>query len=326
MGISVLLPGSKRRARRAARSAPAATLAVDSSPGKGAVVEVSVTAAKEAPKLRPAIDVVAGGLARAMSQTTIHPLDTLKVRMQAPAGKWAQTIELGQLTAREKAVGMGKNFKGLYRGVTSAATGAGIAIGAYFFFYGAATTVLHEHTVLEGPGLAFWAGALGAVGGSVVKVPLAVCIRSVQAGRYPNAMHAARHIVRRTGPRGLFTGFLPTLIEDVPDMAVKFAAYELLREVHAKVMGTRGEANVADDLVIGGVAGAVAAAATTPLDVIKTNMMTTAAKRPTMTGAARAVWAEGGGKAFFRGIGPRAISNGINSAVVRGENCLNPKP
>jgi len=80
MGISVLLPGSKRRARRAARSAPAATLAVDSSPGKGAVVEVSVTAAKEAPKLRPAIDVVAGGLARAMSQTTIHPLDTLKVR------------------------------------------------------------------------------------------------------------------------------------------------------------------------------------------------------------------------------------------------------
>jgi solute carrier family 25 S-adenosylmethionine transporter 26 len=31
--------------------------------------------------------------------------------------------------------------------------------------------------------------------------------------------------------------------------------------------------------------------------------------------AVRAVYANGGGKAFFRGIGPRALSNGINSAV-----------
>ena len=51
---------------------------------------------------------------------------------------------------------------------------------------------------------------------------------------------------------------------------------------------------------MGAAAGAFAAAATTPLDVIKTNMMCTAASRPTMASSARAVLAQGGPKHFFR--------------------------
>ena len=51
---------------------------------------------------------------------------------------------------------------------------------------------------------------------------------------------------------------------------------------------------------MGACAGAFAAAATTPLDVIKTNMMCTAASRPTMMSAGRAVMAQGGPKYFFR--------------------------
>lgn len=56
---------------------------------------------------------------------------------------------------------------------------------------------------------------------SFAQVPLAVCIRSVQAGIYPNVFQAARAIVAAAGVRGLFTGFLPTVLEDVPDMAGK---------------------------------------------------------------------------------------------------------
>jgi solute carrier family 25 S-adenosylmethionine transporter 26 len=55
-----------------------------------------------------------------------------------------------------------------------------------------------------------------------------------------------------------------------------------------------------EDFAMGAVAGSLAAAATTPLDVIKTNMMCAAASRPTMVGAARAVHAQGGTAAFFR--------------------------
>lgn len=51
---------------------------------------------------------------------------------------------------------------------------------------------------------------------------------------------------------------------------------------------------------MGAAAGAFAAAATTPLDVIKTHMMCSAASRPTMASAARAVAAQGGPACFFR--------------------------
>ena len=64
-------------------------------------------------------------------------------------------------------------------------------------------------------------------------------------------------------------GFVPTLLEDVPDMAVKFAVYESLRSLHQRVFHGRS-ATILEDLVIGGTAGAAAAAATTPLDVVKT--------------------------------------------------------
>jgi hypothetical protein len=53
--------------------------------------------------------------------------------------------------------------------------------------------------------VAFVSGAVAAVGSSVVKVPIAVCIRSVQAGVYPNVVVAAKSIVRAAGPTGLFT-------------------------------------------------------------------------------------------------------------------------
>lgn len=40
-------------------------------------------AAAPPPDQKPAMDVVAGATARAASQATIHPIDTMKVRMQA---------------------------------------------------------------------------------------------------------------------------------------------------------------------------------------------------------------------------------------------------
>ena len=138
-------------------------------------------------------------------------------------------------------------------------------------------------------------------------------------------------------------------------MAFKFAAYESLRQLHTSMSGRTP--NPGEDFAIGAFSGAFAAAATTPLDVIKTNMMCNASTRPSMvsdaslcsrflsqdvphslpqrgicrssralsvciwfslflrSSAAQAVYSDGGAKAFLRGIGPRALSNGINSAV-----------
>ncbi|GBF94675.1 mitochondrial carrier protein [Raphidocelis subcapitata] len=310
---------------RGAAAATAAAAAAAAAPTASSSPRV---AAK--PATRPASDVLAGALARAASQSIIHPLDTLKVRLQAnvrgggaaaaagPAAAPSGVSKFGRLVPPPGAGGQlhaaGGQLASLYKGVVGAASGAGIAIGAYFAFYSAACNVMATHTQLAPGAVAFLGGAVAAAGSSVVKVPLAVCIRSVQAGVYPNVFAAASSITHAAGPRGLFTGYWPTLLEDVPDMACKFAAYESMRQLHRTFVGGR-DASPGEDFAMGALAGAAAAAATTPLDVVKTRMMCAAASRPTMAGAAAAVLANGGPGAFFAGVGARALSNGINSAV-----------
>lgn len=286
-----------------------------------AVVEVSAPPPKKMGKPLPSLnEVFAGGAARGCSQAVIHPLDTFKVRMQAtdkvpsaPPSKAVLSAARDNFGARTKAQ-MGT----LYRGVGGAAAGAGIAIGAYFAFYSAATSYLRENSDMPAGAVAFAAGGFAAFSSSFVKVPLAVCIRSVQAGVYPNPLVAARTIVKAAGVRGLFTGLVPTVLEDIPDMAIKFASYEMLQGM-AKVARRNKPDNprvsAAYDLAIGGTAGALAAAGTTPFDVVKTRMMCTASQRPTIFSAARDVYKTSGPKGFYLGLGPRSISSGINSAV-----------
>uniref|UniRef100_A0A7S3VT48 Mitochondrial carrier protein n=1 Tax=Dunaliella tertiolecta TaxID=3047 RepID=A0A7S3VT48_DUNTE len=201
------------------------------------------------------------------------------------------------------------------QGVVGAATGAGIIIGAYFAFYSTAKQCLRKTTALSEGSIAFTSGATAAVGSSFVKVPIAVCIRSVQAGVYKNVFQAASSITNAVGVRGLFTGFIPTLLEDAPDMAVKFAVYETARTLYCRMHNDR-QPTILEDLIMGGSAGACAAATTTPLDVVKTRMMCSASQRPTFIKAVRSLLAENlGWRGFFRGFGPRTISNGLNSAV-----------
>jgi len=207
----------------------------------------------------PVNDVIAGATARAASQSTIHPLDTIKVRMQAAlrgnnvqkaassgvsiASAAATTVSSPVSTGKygigasvqkvARVVGanshpktrsmaiatgavlgkVGGEVSSLYRGVFGAAGGAGLAIGAYFAFYGAAKKALEQNTTYSVSTIAFLAGGIGALGSSIVKVPAAVCIRSVQANVYPNVIVAARSITKAAGPRGMFTGYLPTLLE-----------------------------------------------------------------------------------------------------------------
>lgn len=265
-----LLPGSRASSSRtsasvtlsragstlsASTTALAAAASADSASGAAAAA-AAAAAPKAKPATKPVSDVFAGALARALSQSTIHPLDTLKVRMQAtgragtaaaaarpPAVAPAGLSKFGKLVPPPahgpdfKAMGAG--LASLYRGVVGAASGAGIAIGAYFACYGVACNLISTNTDLSPSAVAFVSGGVAAAGSSVVKVPLAVCIRSVQAGVYPNVFNAASSITAKAGPRGLFTGFFPTLLEDVPDMAVKFAAYESLRQLHKRANNGR---------------------------------------------------------------------------------------
>ncbi len=119
-------------------------------------------AGSSGPADKPAHDVVAGAMARAASQSTIHPLDTMKVRMQAGVKASSAAASSSGSTAGVQglAAGLGSQMPGrglarkltevasLYKGVVSAATGAGIIIGAYFAFYSTSKRFLKQRTNL----------------------------------------------------------------------------------------------------------------------------------------------------------------------------------
>lgn len=155
--------GMASMAKSSNDSAVSTAAAATTSTAAAAAATVSAPAPPAAPSSppsvssgaeKPAHDVVAGAMARAASQSTVHPLDTMKVRMQA--GSMQQPVNSAPRTSGvQRAVLSGKpveataslqknltELRHLYKGVAGAATGAGIIIGTYFAFYSTAKRFL----------------------------------------------------------------------------------------------------------------------------------------------------------------------------------------
>lgn len=128
-------------------------------------------------------------------------------------------------------------------------------------------------------------------------------------------------LLRQLGPSGLYTGVAATLIRDVPFSMLYFWLYGAGSNRFQAAGLSLGPASFA----AGCVAGTVAAAVSTPLDVIKTRVHS-AAVAATLTGSPgdaarqfvsreaelvrdnfRAILKKEGAGAFFRGVVPRSV-------------------
>jgi hypothetical protein len=124
-------------------------------------------------------------------------------------------------------------------------------------------------------------------------------------------------LAKSLGPAGLYTGVLATLLRDVPFSFMYFPAYAISLERLEAFPLLEGHRSVAA-FGAGAIAGTFAAAATTPLDVIKTRVHSGA--RPSaglgageylrreiglVTSTASSILAKEGPAAFFKGVIPR---------------------
>ena len=76
---------------------------------------------------------------------------------------------------------------------------------------------------------------------------------------------------------GLFAGFGSFLLRDLPFDAIEFASYEQMKLSWTSMFGKggkHGEIKQLESAAIGSVAGMLTGAVTTPLDVVKTRLMT----------------------------------------------------
>lgn len=289
---------------------------------------------------------LAGGIAGTTVDLTLFPLDTLKTRLQSSAGFFASG-----------------GFRGIYRGVGSAALGSAPGAALFFCTYEATKTFCadlrrsttgssrpsshpptripsasssghhyqpqddhdHDHDHNTPHAVDHMAAAsLGEIAACAVRVPTEVVKQRAQAGQHGgsslSSLRAILALRAAHGPavvwRELYRGWGITVLREVPFTIIQFPIWEGLKSWS---MRRRRAADVgaAESALYGSVAGAVAAAVTTPLDVLKTRVMLSSQKT-SVAEVVVGILRQHGVRPFFAGIGPRVAWISVGGAVFLG--------
>ncbi|PLW31971.1 hypothetical protein PCANC_21982 [Puccinia coronata f. sp. avenae] len=252
-----------------------------------------------------------GAIAGTTVDLFFYPIDTLKTRLQSCQGFLASG-----------------GFKGVYKGLGSVAVGS--APGAALFFttydYCKRSIVPSFLPSLSDPVVHMIAASLGEVAACLVRVPTEVVKQRQQTAAYGSHTSSARALqlaIQQGGFKSLYQGFGITISREVPFSLLQFPLYEKLKSQAAKRRSLPSSDQLPAHIsaICGSIAGATAAALTTPLDVIKTRIMLTKQKHGARIGIPESfarVYREEGWPALWKGIVPRTIWIGLGGAVFLG--------
>jgi hypothetical protein len=232
------------------------------------------------------------GVARGVSQALTYAIEIQKTVEQVygrgpqwTPGQWASNVG---------------------RGIWQSSLTAGFVYHAYFTIYNA---------LYPSP----WAGAVAAFATSVVKVPIGNCMRVLQATAAPTIVHIGINMVRKRGPAALYSGYFLSLVEDVIEMDVRMRIYYALVGPPSDAGGTASHATASPitGVMIGTLAGSVAAAITTPFDTMRSQLafMNNSGQRMTSVQVLGHICKKNGPLALYRGAHLRATSIGLKAAL-----------
>lgn len=236
---------------------------------------------------------IAGAVAGTSVDCALHPMDTLRTRLQAEQGFW-------------KAGG----FRGCYKGLFSCFLGSGPGAACFFATYETMKGVIKK----ANGGQEQWyhasmASMAGEFGACLVRTPTAVITQNLQVGRYATFGEAVSTTLKADGVGGFFRGYGTTVMREIPFSFIQFPLWEGLKKSWATFQGCPTDPN--QGALCGSIAGAISSAVTTPLDVAKTRIMLEkpAEGQPRRyTGAVQTlsiIHKEEGFLALYRGIVPR---------------------
>ncbi|XP_076981826.1 mitoferrin-2 isoform X5 [Tamandua tetradactyla] len=272
---------------------------------------------------------VAGAVAGILEHCVMYPIDCVKTRMQSlqpdPAARYHNVLEALWRIIRTE--GLWRPMRGL--NVT--ATGAGPAHALYFACYEklkkTLSDVIHPGGNSHIANVVFsFAGAAGCVATllhDAAMNPAEVVKQRMQMynSPYHRVTDCVRAVWQNEGAGAFYRSYTTQLTMNVPFQAIHFMTYEFLQE-H---FNPQRRYNPSSHVLSGACAGAVAAAATTPLDVCKTllNTQESLALNSNITGhitgmasAFRTVYQVGGVTAYFRGVQARVIYQIPSTAIA----------
>ena len=135
-----------------------------------------------------------------------------------------------------------------------------------------------------------------------MRVPQEVLKQRVQADIYPNAAVGLVKMVQDNGVGAFYKGYVATVSRDVPWNALSFMFFAQAKSIFKKVTG---DAPTTDqNLALGALSGMTAAVIMTPIDVVKTRLMTGQATGG-IPGVLSQIVREEGAATLMKGVVPR---------------------
>ncbi|KAM6940047.1 mitoferrin-2-like [Xenentodon cancila] len=284
---------------------------------------------------------LAGAVAGIMEHCLMYPIDCVKTRMQSlhpePGARYRSVMDALRQIVRTEGV-----WRPI-RGVNVLAVGAGPAHALYFACYEKIKFSLSD-AIHPGTNSHFSngvAGCMATVLHDAIMNPAEVVKQRMQMfnSPYRGVLDCMGCLLRQEGPAAFYRSYTTQLTMNVPFQALHFMTYEYLQEL----LNPHRHYNPSSHVVSGALAGALAAAVTTPLDVCKTLLNTQEAQaihviqaEATAAGGAvgaatasgpgtrhisglgeafRTVYRTGGVPAFFKGVQARVIYQMPSTAI-----------
>lgn len=269
---------------------------------------------------RALIGAAGGGIAGAFTYVCLHPLDTIKTKLQT---KGASEIYKGSLDAVVKTF-QTKGILGFYSGVSAVIVGSTASSAVYFGTCEFGKSILSKLDGYPSMLIPPTAGAMGNIVSSAIMVPKELITQRMQAGAKGRSWEVLLRILERDGVLGLYAGYSATLLRNLPAGVLSYSSFEYLK---AAVLSRTHKSHLEpfQSVCCGALAGMISATITTPLDVVKTRLMTqahgevinkiTAAMYSGVSSTANQILKEEGWVGLTRGMGPRVLHSACFSAL-----------
>ena len=240
--------------------------------------------------------VEASAIAGLVSRLILHPIDTVKSRIQVAK-------MTGSIGMRSTVIG---SFGGLYRGFTVAAAGSIPGVTLYFtsfhIFKGGMSDFPLPVVISD-----FTAGFLAEAVSCAFWVPVDIFKERLQVSQ----TLTLQEISRTLKFRGLYRGYFATLASYGPFSALYFTFVESLRR---NIPGDQSD--FFRNVLLSGSAGAAASLLTTPLDLVKLRLQVPDYQYSNFRVGLTEVARNEGIRGLFRGATPRVIFSALNTAIT----------
>ncbi|XVE56481.1 hypothetical protein DITRI_Ditri04bG0013700 [Diplodiscus trichospermus] len=179
---------------------------------------------------------IAGGVAGAVAQSAVYPMDLVKTRLQTCASEGGRAPKLGKLT---KDIWVQEGPRAFYKGLVPSLLGiipyAGIDLAVYETLKDFSRTYILQDSE-PGPLVQLGCGTISGALGATCVYPLQVVRTRMQAqssnseAAYKGMSDVFLRTVRNEGYRGFYKGLFPNLLKVVPAASITYLVYEAMKK------------------------------------------------------------------------------------------------